>query len=52
MKKNFFFKGLSINNIILGRQMEAISTECVSCGQKSCQKHKVQGCISATAKVE
>lgn len=49
-KSKSFFQ--SINNIILGRQVEVISTESASYGQKSCQKHKVHGCISATAKVE
>lgn len=43
---------MTINNIILGRQVEVISTECVSYGQKNCQKHKVHGCIAANAKVE
>lgn len=47
-----FFKRMTINNIILGRKVEVISTECVSYGQKSCQKHKVHGWIAATAKVE
>lgn len=48
----FFLKGRSINNIILGSQVEVISTESVSYGQMTCQKRKVRGCISATAKVE
>ena len=51
--KAFFFKKRKcINNIILGSQVEVISTESVSYGQMTCQEHKVCGCISATAKVE
>lgn len=43
---------MRINNIFLGREVDVISTESVSFGQKSCQKDKVHGCISATAEVE
>lgn len=45
-------KRRSINNIILGRRVEVIITESVSNGHKTCQKHKVHGCISATSKGE
>lgn len=41
-----------MNNIISGRQVEVISTECVTYGQEICQKHEVRGCIAATAKAE
>lgn len=43
-------KGRSINNIILGRRVEVVITASVSYGYKSCQEHKVRGCISATSK--
>lgn len=53
-EQNLFIqkKRRSINNIILGRQVEVIITESVSYGHKTCQKHKVHGCISATSKGE
>ena len=47
----FFSKRMTINNIILGSQVEAISNECVTV-TRVCQKHKVHGCISATATLE
>lgn len=47
-----FPRGKSINNIILGRRVEVLITKSVSYGCRSCQEHKVQGCISAACKGE
>lgn len=49
--KTFLFKKKN-KNIILGRRVEVIITESVSNGHKTCQKHRVHGCISATSKGE